>query len=164
MQMPETGDMMCGGDAHIQEKRPGSAATVSACRREWNAVRHTADRKRLDQRLPVGVAPYPARVAADQFLIRGTLCKAVHVRPLPNDAFTVGRLDDRIVSAVPYRDFRPAATMPGCRPHPIAKRLPAMSLRREHELEGFLNITSAPIGQSGNDGPAGKNLRIGCEH
>src|SRR6266567_4309100 len=106
------------GDPHIQEKRTGSAATLSARRRcERHAMRHAADGKRLNQRLTVCVAPYAARVATDQSLIRVAVRKPVHVGPLPNDVFTVGRFYDRIAGAMPYRDFRPA--MSGCCPHAI---------------------------------------------
>ena len=54
--------------------------------------------------------------------------------------------------------------MSGCCPHAIAKRLRRMSLFREHGLECLSNVAGAPIGQSGNDGAAGKNLRVCCEH
>src|SRR2546427_5677491 len=120
------------GDSHIQEKCTGSAATLSARRRERHAMRHAADGKCLDQRLTVCVAPYAARVASDQFLMRGAVRKPVHVGPLANDVFTVGRLYDRIGGAMPYRDFRPWPAMPGCCPHAIAKRLRGTSLLREH--------------------------------
>ena len=92
---------MRGGNAHIQEKCSGSAATVSAGGVERDAVRHAADGKRLDQCLTVRVAPYAARVALDLFLIGRTCGKAVHVGPLSNDRFSVGRLDDGIAAAVP---------------------------------------------------------------
>ena len=39
-----------------------------------------------------------------------------------------------------------------------------MSLLSEHELEGLLNVAGAPIGQSGDDGAARKNLRVCCQH
>src|SRR5262249_45519467 len=65
---------------------------------------------------------------------------------------------------MPYRDFRPWPPMSGCYPHAIAKRLRGMSLLREHGLECLLNVARAPIGQSRNDGAAGKNLRICCKH
>src|SRR5262249_60497443 len=95
------------GYSHIQEKCPCSAATLSArCGRERHAVCHAADDKRLNKRI-VRVAPYAACVAPDQFLIRGTIRKAVEVGPLSNDVFTVGRFYDRIAGAIPYRDFRP---------------------------------------------------------
>src|SRR6516162_7260934 len=54
--------------------------------------------------------------------------------------------------------------MSGCGSYAIAKRLRAMSLFGEHGLECLLNVAGAPIGQSGNDGAAGKNLRVCCEH
>src|SRR6516162_8048769 len=54
--------------------------------------------------------------------------------------------------------------MSGCCPHAIAKHLCGTSLIREHGLECLLNVASAPIGQSGNDGAARKNLRVCCEH
>src|SRR5258708_8638011 len=96
------------GDSHIQEKCTGSTATLSARRRrERHAMRHAADGKRLDQRLTGCVVPYATRVAPDQFLIRGTVRKPVHVGPFPNDVFTVERFSDRIFVAMPYPDFRP---------------------------------------------------------
>src|SRR5215469_1838167 len=153
------------GDSHIQEKCTSSTATLSACRRrDRHAMRHAADGKRLNQRLTVCVVPYTARVPPDRFLIRGTVRKPVHVGPLPNDVFTVERFYDRIAGAMPYRDFRPWHAMSGCYPHAIAKRLRGMSLLREHGLECLLNVARAPIGQSRNDGAAGKNLGICCEH
>src|SRR5262249_59670229 len=54
--------------------------------------------------------------------------------------------------------------MSGCCPHAIAEHLRGTSLIREHGLECLLNVASAPVGQSGNDGAAGKNLRVCCEH
>jgi hypothetical protein len=54
--------------------------------------------------------------------------------------------------------------MSRCCPHGIAKRPRSMSLLREHSLECLFNVAGAPIGQSGNDGAAGKNLRVCCEH
>src|SRR5690348_130928 len=99
--MPEASDVMRRGDAHIQEKRPSSAATVCTGCRERNAVRHARDVKCLNQRLTVGVVPSAPRMIPDWFLIRRTICEAVHVDPLSNDAFTVRRLDDRITGAVP---------------------------------------------------------------
>src|SRR5215470_12911333 len=165
VQAPEAGDVMRRGDSHIQEKCPGSAATLSAPRRcERHAMRHAADRKRLDQHLTVCVAPYAALMAPDQFLVRGIVRKPVHVGPLPNDVFAVGRLYDRIAGAMPYRDLRPWPAMSGCRPHAIAKRLRGMSLLRKHGLECLLNVAGAPIRQSTNDGAAGKHLRVCCEH
>src|SRR5215472_11657546 len=88
----------------------------------------------------------------------------MHVGPLPNDVFTVGRFYDRIAGAMPHRDFRPWPAMTRCCAHAIAKRLRRMSLLLEHGLECLLNVAGAPIGQSGNDGAAGKNLRVCCEH
>src|SRR6516164_3228895 len=95
-------DVMRRGDSHIQEKCTGRAATLSRRRRERHAMHHAADGKRLDQCLAVSVAPYAARVVLDIFKVRGTLRNPVHVSPLPNDLFTVGRSHDGIVSAVPY--------------------------------------------------------------
>src|SRR5258708_21294997 len=153
------------GDSHIREKCTGSAATLSARRhRERHAMRHAVDGKCLDHRLTVCVVPYAARVGPDQVLIRGTVRKPVHVGPLPNDVFTVERFYDRIAGAMPYRDFRPWPPMSGCCPYAIAKRLRGMSLLREHGLECLLNVAGAPIGKSLNDGAAGKNLPICCEH
>jgi hypothetical protein len=77
----------------------------------------------LNQRFTVCIAPYAAHLAPGQFLIRGTVGKPVHVDPLPNDVFTVGRFYDRIAGAMPYRDSRPWPAMSGCCPHAIAKRL-----------------------------------------
>src|SRR6516162_7737155 len=57
---------------------------------------------------------------------------------------------------MPYRDFGPWPPMSGCCPHAIAKRLRGMSLLREHGLECLLNVARAPIGQSRNDGAAGR--------
>src|SRR5215468_12329772 len=151
-------------DSHIQEKCPGSAATLSTCRREGYAMCHATDNKRLHQRLTVCVAPNPARVAPDQFLIRGAVRKPVHVAPLPNDVFGVGKFYDWIAGTMPYRDSRPWPAMSGCCPHGIAKRPRSMSLLHEHSLECLFNVAGAPIGQSGNDGAAGKNLRVCCEH
>src|SRR5262249_38548350 len=88
----------------------------------------------------------------------------MHVGPLPNDVFTVGRFYDRIAGAMPYRDFRPWPAMSGCCPHAIAKRQCGMSLLLEHGLECLLNVGGAPIGQSGDDGATGKNLRVRCKH
>src|SRR6516165_7603602 len=142
------------GDSRIQEKCTGGATTLSARRRERHAMCHVADEKRLDHRLTVCVAPYPARVVPDQFLIRGAVRKPVHVGPLPNDVFTVGTFYDRIAGAMPYRDFRPWPAMSGCCPHAITKRLSGMSMLREHGLECLFNVAGAPIGQPGNDGAA----------
>src|SRR5205823_3069169 len=133
------------GDSHIQEKCTGSAATFSRRRRERHPMHHAANRKRLNQRVTVCVAPYAARVTPDQFLIRGTLRKPVHVGPLPNDVFTVGRFYDRIAGAMPYRDFWPWPGMSGCCPQAIAKCLRGMSLLLEHSLECLLNVVGASI-------------------
>src|SRR5215469_10694829 len=152
------------GYSHIQEKCPGSTATLSARRRERHAMCHAADRKRLDERLTVCVAPYAARVAPVQFQIRGTVRKAMEVGPLPNDIFTVGRIYDRIAGAMPYRDFRPWPAMSGCCPHAIAKHQRGMFLLGEHGLECLLNVAGAPVRQSGNDGTPGKNLGVCGEH
>src|SRR6516225_8909761 len=65
---------------------------------------------------------------------------------------------------MPYRDFRPRPAMSGCGSYAIAKRLRGMTLLGEHGLERLLNVAGAPKGQSGNDGAAGKNLRVCCEH
>src|SRR5262249_58158681 len=83
---------------------------------------------------------------------------------LRNDGWTVERLYDGMGGAMQYRDFRPWPAMSGCCPHAIAKRLRGMSVLREHCLERFLNVASAPIGQPRDDGAAGKNLRIRCKH
>src|SRR5262245_11297712 len=102
VQAPKAGDVMRRGDSHIQEEGPGSAATLSARRREGDAMRHAADSKRFDQHLTVCVAPNTARMAPDQFLIRRTVRKSVYVGPLPNNVFAVGRFYDRIAGAMPY--------------------------------------------------------------
>src|SRR5262249_46878050 len=126
---------MRGGDPNVQEKCPGSSASLFARRdRERHAMRHATDGKRLDQHLTVCVAPYAARMVSDTS-IRGTIRKPVHIGPLANDVFTVGRFYDRIAGAMPYRDFRPRPTMSGCCPHAIAERLRGMSPLREHCLE-----------------------------
>src|SRR6516225_4976792 len=155
---------MCGGDSHIQEKCTGRAATLFRSRRERHPVCHAADGKRLDPCLTICVAPYTARATRHELLMRGTLRKPVHVSPLPDDVLTVGRFYDRIVGAMPYRDFRPRPAMSGCGSYAIAKRLRGMSLVGEHGFECLLNVASAPIRQSGSDGTAGKNLRVCCEH
>src|SRR5262249_31331610 len=86
------------GDSHIQEKCTGSAATLSARRRrERHAMRHAVNGKCLDHRLTVCVVPYAARVAPDQFLIRGLFespCTLVHCRMMssPLKGFTIGSL------------------------------------------------------------------------
>src|SRR6516225_5548762 len=153
------------GYSHIQEKCSGSAATLSAHRRrERYAVRHAVNSKRLNKRIIVRVAPYAARVAPNQFLIRGAVRTAVEIGPLSNDVFTVGRFYDRIAGPIPYRDFRPWPAMSGCCPHAIAKGLRGLSVLREHGLECLLNVAGALIRQSGNDGAASKHLRVCCEH
>src|SRR5215472_16853207 len=146
------------GDSRIQEKCTCRAATLSRRRRERHTMHHAADGKRLDQCLAVCVAPYAARVVLNEFMVRGTLRNPVHVGPLPDDVLTVGRLYDRIAGTMPYRDSRPRPAMSRCCPHAIAKRLRGMPLLGEHGLECLLNVAGAPIGQSGNDGTAGKNL------
>src|SRR6516225_6367750 len=163
-QSPEACDVMRRGDSHIQEKCAGRAAALFRRRRERHAMRHAADGKRLDQHLTVCIAPYAARVVLDEFLMRGTLRKPVHIGPLPNDVFSIGRFYDRIAGTVPYRDFWPWSAMSGCCSHAIAKRLRSISLLAEHSLERLLYVARTPIGQSGDDGAASKNLRICCEH
>src|SRR6516164_10218456 len=164
LQSPEACDVIRRGDSHIQEKCTGRAATLFRRRRERHAMRHAADGKRFDQYLTVCIAPYAARVVLDEFLMRGTLRKPVHIRPLPNDVFSIGRFYDRIAGTVPYRDFWPWSAMSGCCSHAIAKRLRSISLLAEHSLECLLYVARAPIRQSGNNGAAGKNLRVCREH
>src|SRR6201989_3024801 len=165
MQVPEARDVMGRGESHIQEKCTGITTTLSVRgRREWHAMRHAADAKRLDQRHTVCVVPHPARVPPDGFLIRGTVRKPVHVSPLPNDVLAVDGLYDRIAGAMPNRDFRPWPAMSGRCAHAIAKRLRGMSVLSKHSLECLLNVAGAPIGQPCDDGAAGKNLRIRCKH
>ena len=102
VQVPEAGDVMGGRDADIQKKCPRSTATLSACRRERDTVRHSANGKSLDQCLTICVAPYAARVVPDRFLIRRASRKVVDIGPLSNDVFTIGRLDNWITGAVPH--------------------------------------------------------------
>src|SRR5262249_36688111 len=83
VQPPPTCDVVRRGDSHIQEKCTCSAARLPArCRRERYAMRHATNGKRLNQRITVFVAPYAAHVASDQFLIRRTVRKPVHIGPL----------------------------------------------------------------------------------
>src|SRR6516225_7263971 len=121
--------------SHIQEKCLGSAATLSTRRCKGHAMRHAADSKRLDQRLTVRVAPNPARVAPDQFLIRGIARKPLHVGPLPNDVFTVGRFYDRAAVACQSGFFRPGPAMWECPPHGFPKRLRVLPFPRKLGLK-----------------------------
>ncbi len=131
---------------------------------ERHTMRHAADGKCLDQRLAVGVGPYPARVAAARFFIGESGCKPMDIDPLADDVFGIGGLHDRIGGAVPDRIFGHGPRCLGCRPHAIAERMRGRRLLREHRLERLLDGPRAAIGKSGNDGAAGKNLRIGRQH
>src|SRR4029079_15894315 len=48
--------------------------------------------------------------------------------------------------------------------HAVAQQRCGMSLLGEHGLECLFHVVGTPIGQSGNDCPARKNLGVGCEH
>src|ERR1700722_14896602 len=50
---------------------------------------------------------------------------------------------------------------PAC---PDAERMRGRRLLREHRIERLLGGPRAAIWKSGNDGAAGKNLRIGSQH
>ena len=127
-------------------------------------MRHAADGKCLDQRIAIGVGPYLARVVAARFFIGESGCKPMDIDPLADDVFGIGGLHDRIGGAVPDRYFRPRPAMAGCRPHAIAERMRGRRLLREHRFERLLGGPRAAIRKSGNDGAAGKNLRISGQH
>src|SRR5947207_1683038 len=93
----------------------------------------------------------------------------------PGSAFSNGRITlikrlritrgcYRIAGAMPDRDFQPWPPMTAGCSNAIAKRLPRMSVLREHDLECLLNVAGAPIGQPRDDGAAGKSLRVRCKH
>ena len=90
--------------------------------------------------------------------------KAVHIGPLPDDLFAIGRLHDRIGGAVPNRNLRPRPAMFRSRSHAIAERMGGMRLLREHGVEGLLDGARGAVGKSGDDGAAGKHLRICRQH
>src|SRR5205807_9840591 len=58
----------------------------------------------------------------------------------------------------------PWPAISGCCPHAITEGLRGMSFLREHGFESLLNVPGAAVGQSGNNGPAGKKFGVCREH
>src|SRR6202044_123497 len=143
---------MRGGNSGVEKEGARRAAEFAPNRRpEWHTMRHAADGKRLDQRIAVGVGPYPACGTAARFFIGESGCKPVDIDPLADDVFSIGGFYDRIGGAMPDRYFRPRSAMPGCRPHAIAERMRGRRLFREHRIERLLGGARAAMWKSGND-------------
>ena len=72
--------------------------------------------RRVLGRINSALVRRPSGVALYKFMVRGTLGNPVHVGPLPNDLFTVGRSHDGIVSAMPWSGpLRGLVDIGGCR-------------------------------------------------